>query len=197
MASKAKKQEMERQSTRQFLGITGCTDYCLETKHGDLVFFIIKPTNISTMSEASIKARIYALMTVLKGLPELEMYSTNSRENYTDNKAHLQERLEVEDIPAIRKLLEQDQKFLDMIQVTMATARDFLIIIRLRNTKESEIFPYLSRIEKSLKDQGFTASRANKADIYKLLAVYHEQNVTTESFEDFDFDGERWIILGD
>jgi len=197
MANKEKKREQERQSTRQLLGIKGCTDYCLQTGHGDLVFFIVKPTNISTMSETSIQARIYALMTVLKGLPGIEMFCTNSRENYEDNKQNLRDRLEVEDMPALRKLLEQEQVFLDVTQVKMATARDFLIIIRLRDTKDSEIFPYLSRIEKSLKDQSFSVARAGKNELYKLLAVYHEQNVTTDSFEQFDFDGERWVITGD
>jgi hypothetical protein len=37
--------------------------------------------------------------------------------------------------------------------------------------------------------------RADETDIKRLLAVYFEQNVTTERFEDFD--GERWIVLGD
>jgi len=57
------------------------------------------------------------------------------------------------------------------------------------------VFPYLSRIEKSLKDQGFTARRADNADIKRLLGVYYEQNVTTEKFEDYD--GERWVIIGE
>ena len=54
---------------------------------------------------------------------------------------------------------------------------------------------YLSRIEKSLKEQGFSVKRADKVDIKRILAVYFEQNVTTEKFEDFD--GERWIILNE
>ena len=74
----------------------------------------------------------------------------------------------------------------------MATAREFLILIRLQNEKQTEIFPYLSRIEKTLKEQGFTVKRADKEDIKRILAVYYEQNVTTERFEDFD--GERWVI---
>ncbi len=79
-----------------------------------------------------------------------------------------------------------------LIQVQMATAREFLIMVRLREEKESEVFPYLSRIEKSLKEQGFSVKRADRADIKRILAVYYEQNVTTERFEDFD--GERWIM---
>jgi len=185
----------ERESTRQFMGINGIKDYCLRTTHGELVFFHIKPTNLSTLSEASISARIYAFMTVLKGLAEIEMLCLNSRENFEDNKRNIRARMEKEDNPAIRKLLEQDLTHLDRIQVQMATSRIFLIIIRLKDEKESEVFPYLSRIEKSLTDQGFTVKRADETDIKQLLAVYFEQNVTSERFEDFD--GERWIILGD
>jgi hypothetical protein len=185
----------ERESTRQFMGISGIKGYCLQTVHGELVFFHIKPTNLSTLSEASISARIYALMTVLKGLAEIEMLCLNSRENFEDNKRNIRARMEKEDNPAVRKLLEQDLTHLDRIQVQMATSREFLIIIRIRDEKESEIFSYLSRIEKSLKDQGFTVKRADETDIKRLLGVYFEQNVTTKRFEDFD--GERWIILGE
>lgn len=37
--------------------------------------------------------------------------------------------------------------------------------------------------------------RGDKSDIKRLLGVYYEQNVTTEKYEDYD--GERWIVLGD
>ena len=118
-----------------------------------------------------------------------------SRENFEDNKRFLRERMEQEQNHVVRKLLEKDLVFLDQIQVQMATAREFLILIRLKNEKEKEVFPYLSRIEKSLKEQGFTVKRAENEDIKCILAVYFEQNVTTERFEDFD--GERWVILND
>lgn len=172
------------------------TDYNLETYRGDrLVYYMIKPTNISVLSEESISARIYALMTVLKGMAELEFLCLNSRESFEDNKRFLRSRMDQESNPAVRKLVEQDLIHLDRIQVQMATAREFLVIIRLRNEKESEVFPYLSRIEKTLREQGFSAKRAVKEDIKRLLAVYFEQNVTTEKFEDFD--GERWLIFGE
>jgi len=57
------------------------------------------------------------------------------------------------------------------------------------------VFSYLSRIEKNLKDQGFSATRADNADIKRILAVYFEQKVTSDRYEDFD--GERWVVLGD
>ena len=194
---KLKKQEAKRQaSTRQLIGAKEITDYSLVTYgQGELVYFIVKPTNISVLSQASVGARIYALMTVLKGVAEIEMLCLNSGESFEDNKRFLRFRIEQEENPVVRKLLEKDLTHLDRIQVQMATAREFLIVIRLKDEKETEVFPYLARIEKSLKEQGFSVKRADKEDIKRLLAVYYEQNVTTEKFEDFD--GERWIIPDD
>ena len=196
MSRKEKKAAKQKQTTRQLINTKAVTDHSLMTCRGDeLVYFIIKPSNISVLSEASVSARIYALMTVLKGMAEIEMCCLNSRENFEDNKRFLKSRVEQEDNPAVRKLLEADLTFLDRIQVQMATAREFLIIIRLRDEKESEVFPYLNRIEKTLREQGFSTKRAGKEDIKRLLAIYFEQNVTTDEFEDYD--GERWVVLGE
>ncbi|MEA4986466.1 MAG: hypothetical protein VB095_00155 [Anaerovorax sp.] len=195
MRRKEKTTKEHKNSTRELMGITEITDYSLVTSFGELVYFIIHPTNISVLSESSVSSRIYALMTVLKGIAEIEMLCLNSKENFDDNKEHLKKRMEEEENPIIRKLLMQDSTNLDRMQVQMATAREFLIIIRLKNEKESDVFPYLSRIEKSLKDQGFTARRADNADIKRILGVYFEQNVTTDRYENFD--GERWIVLGE
>lgn len=193
---KGRKEAEKRLSTRQFIGAKEVTDYSLKTYgHGELVYFIVKPTNISVLSEASIRARIYALMTVLKGVAEIEMLCLNSRESFEDNKQFLRSRMKREENPVVRRLLEQDQTHLDRIQVQMATAREFLILIRLKEEKEPDVFSYLSRIEKSLKEQSFSVKRADQEDIKRIFAVYYEQNVTTEKFEDFD--GERWIIPED
>lgn len=186
----------QRLSTRQLMNTRRITEYSLETYDGDeLVYFMIRPTNLSVLSESSVGARVYALMNVLKGVAEIEMLCLNSRENFEENKGFLRRRAEEERNPVIRQLLERDQIFLDRIQVQMATAREFLILIRLRNQKGKDVFSYLDRIEKSLKEQGFDSRRADEEDIKRILAVYYEQNVTSEKFEDFD--GERWIIPDD
>jgi hypothetical protein len=196
MNRKEKKEEKQKRFTRQLINTRAVTDHSLATCRGDeLVDCIIKPTNISVLSEASISARIYALMTVLKGMAELEFLCLNSRESFEDNKRFLKSRLEQENNPAVRRLLEYDLTHLDRIQVQMATAREFLVAIRLHDEKESEVFPYLNRIEKTLREQGFIAKRADKEDIKRILAVYFEQNVTTERFEEYD--GNRWVILND
>lgn len=190
-----KKYDKNSISTQGLINIKAITDYSLITEYGGLVYFIIKPTNISVLSESSISNRIYALMTVLKGITDVEMICLNSKENFDDNKIYLKKRMEEETNPIIQKLLQSDSQNLDRLQVQTATSREFLIIIRLQNQKDGENLPYLSRIEKILKEQGFTAKRADNDDIKKIIAVYFEQNVTTDSYEDFD--GERWVILGE
>lgn len=159
------------------------------------IYFTIKPSNMSVLSETSISARVYSLMTVLKGMTEIEICCLNSRENFDGNKRFLNERIDVEENNTVRRLLQLDLNFLDRIQVQMATAREFLIIVRLKDEDKNEMFAYLNRIEKTLREQGFDVKRANNEDIKRILAVYFEQNVTTEKFEEFD--GERWVILND
>ena len=195
MSRRKREAAARRESTRQLMNIDGITNYCIQTKHGDLVFFIVKPTNIAVLSGASVSARIFALMNVIKGVADIEMLALNSKESFEDNKNFYRSRTEAENNPQIRKLLEKDSAHLDRIQALMASAREFYILIRLRDEKESEVFPYLSRIEKSIKDQGFTSRRANEQDIKKMLGVYYEQNVTTEQYEDSD--GDRWVIMNE
>ena len=191
--SRKKKRRSKDQSTTELMGIDGITEYSICTKLGDLVFFIIKPTNISVLPDASVSSRIYALLNVVKGQTDVEMLAMNSAESFESNKNYYRSRLESEELPAIRKLLEQDSTHLDRIQVLMASAREFYIMIRLRNEKESEIFPYLARIEKNIKDNGFITRRANEQDIKRMLGVYFEQNVTTERYDNYD--GERWVTM--
>ena len=162
---------------------------------GFFLFFAIKPTNISVLPATGVGARIYALLNVVKGMAEIEMLALNSKESFENNKAFYRQRANEEELPVIRKLLEQDSKHLDRIQVLMASSREFYILVRLQGKKESDVFSYLSRIEKSIKDNGFTVRRATEEDLKRMLGVYFEQNVTTERYEDHD--GERWVLFGE
>lgn len=195
MNRKQRKKDAREQSTRQLMGIDDFTDYGIATRMGNLVFFAIKPTNISVLPGSGVGARIYALLNVIKGQAEIEMLALNSKESFENNKDFYRQQANLEDLPAIRKLLEQDSAHLDRIQVLMASSREFYILVRLQGKKESDVFSYLSRIEKSIKDNGFTVRRATEQDLKRMLGVYFEQNVTTERFEDYD--GERWIIMGE
>ena len=148
MNRKKKNAAQQRQTSRELIDIQKITEYGLLTSHGELVFFSIEPTNLSVHSPESIGSRIYALMTVLKGMAEIEMLALNSKESFEDNKRHYRQLREQEQLPVIRKLLERDMMGLDRLQVQMATAREFFVIVRLKNEKDSDIQSYLSRIQK-------------------------------------------------
>ena len=187
-----KKKKQEQMSTRQLMGVTEITEYSLKTVSSEAAFFSIKPCNISILSEESLSGKIYSLMSVLKGVAEIEFLCLNSRESFEGNKSFLRSRIAAESNPAVRSLLEQDIQYLDHIQAQTATAREFLLVVRLRNLKDKEIYSHLNRIEKILTENSFTVRRYGREDIKTLLAVYYEQNVTTEIFDNHD--GERWII---
>lgn len=187
-----KKKNNPQQSIRQLMGITEITEYSLKTASSETVFFSIKPCNISILSEESLSGKIYSLMSVLKGVSEIEFLCLNSRESFESNKNFLRSRIAKEENPTVLSLMEQDIQYLDHIQAQTATAREFLLVVRIRGLKDKEIFSHLNRIEKILTENGFTVRRYAREDIKTLLAVYYEQNVTTELFENID--GERWLI---
>lgn len=189
--NKVKKVQKKKKSTRSLMNIQTLTDHsllCLDQT--GLVFFLIQPPNLSVMSSENISARIFSLTNVLKGISELEILCLNSRDNFEYNKIFMRERISETENESIRDLLEQDLTHLDKIQIQTATARLFTLVIRIKKEDQAEIFPLLRRIEKLLKLQGFQVIRADKEELKELLAVYFEQNVTTERFEDVD--GERW-----
>lgn len=185
-----------KESTRDLIGLKEVREHSFITTAGaEVVFFLMKPSNLSVMSEDGLRARIYSLVTVLKGVSEIDMMCLNSKESYDDNKRFLRKRLKEERNPVVRKLLEADLQHLDLMQVQMATAREFLLLVRPKEKNEREKENTLIRIEKLLEEQGFKVRRAGMSDIKRILAVYFEQNVTTEEFEDTD--GERWVIFGE
>lgn len=113
--SKKRKEEKQKASTRKLIGIKDISDFSLVTyNNGELVYFLVKPSNISVLSDESIRARVYALMTVLKGMAEIEMCAYNSRENFDGNKRYLKKRMDEETNYVIRQLLEKDMTHLDI-----------------------------------------------------------------------------------
>ncbi|PWJ19771.1 hypothetical protein [[Clostridium] innocuum] len=186
-----KKKKRKRQSTRELINTKTITDYSLQQYGGDeLVFFLMEPQNLSVMSRENIGSKIFALTNVLKGMAELEMVCLNSRDNFEENKLFLKKRMDTEENEKVRQLLQKDLLHLDKIQIQTATARLFLLTVRIKPNDQVEVMQLIHRIEKLIKLQNLTVKRASKDDLKSMLAVYFEQNVTTDRFEDRD--GERW-----
>jgi hypothetical protein len=79
------------------MNIKSITEWSIIPLHGDeIIFFLIQPTNVSVLSRESLKARVNALINVLKWFAEVELLCLNSRENFEHNKRHLASRIEQE-----------------------------------------------------------------------------------------------------
>ena len=185
---KQKKELQRHQSTRQLMGIDQLTDHGLKTAKGELVFYLVSPDNLSVLSSDGVRNRVRALTELLRGTEAVELLALDSRESFQSNKLYYQERLEKETVPAIREMLRQDMDHLDEIQSTTASAREFAVVHRIA-PKASEDYSALKQLEKRIRDCGFHVRMAEEQDVKRILAVYYQQDVTTEHFECFD--GER------
>ena len=188
MNRKQKKELLRRLSTRQLMGIDQLTEHGLKTARGELVFYLVSPDNLSVLSAEGVRGRVRALTELLRGMEAVELLALDSRESFQNNKHHYQERLEREELPALRELLRQDMAHLDEIQSTTASAREFAFAYR-KDEKSSDEAGFLKQLEKRIRDCGFHVRMADGQDMKRLLAVYYQQDVTTEHFESFD--GER------
>lgn len=186
-----RQKKKDARSTQSLLGIGRITEFSIHTRTGDLVFFCIRPTNLSVLPAEGVTERIYALLAVLKSMEEVELLVLNASESFDGNKAFYHARLERETEPAVRRLLEQDAQHLDRIQVSMASARQFFLVLRLRGHSDTDTLPYLARVEKSIRDCGFRVKRADGRMIKQMLALYFTQNVTAAELDDVD--GARWV----
>lgn len=190
--NKQKKRKKKNASTRALMNIKTISEYSICCSNSiELVFFIIQPPNLSVMSTDSIGAKIFAMTNVLKGIDNLEIFCLNSRDNFEYNKIFMKERIELEKNAKVQELLKEDLLHLDKIQIQTATARSFALVVRIKEDERAELFPLIRRIEKLLKMQNFMVHKANKEELKEMLAIYYEQNVTSDRFEDMD--GERWI----
>ena len=186
MTRKQKKELRQRQSTRQLMGIDQLTEHGVKTPRGELVFFLIRPDNLSVLSKDGIQNRVRSLTDLISGTDTVQILALDSRESFQKNKLWYQERLEQETNPKIRELLLSDMRHLDEIQTTTASAREFALAYQIDRISGENTEALLARMEKDIREWGFHVRLARDQDVKRLLAVYYQQDVTTEYFEGFD-----------
>lgn len=195
---KLQKNKKTNNGTSQLIGVKSFSRNGLLTDgRGELAFYLVRPTNISVLSQTSIAVKVRHLMQLLTAQPDMEICCLDDQECFDGNKEYLVKRMDEEKNPKIRALLDKDLKFLDSIQVQMSTARQFMFIVRLRNNSEEQSFTNLNRIEKVFSEQGFDARKAAKSDIKRILSLYFGSGALMNE-EIPDTDGEivaqKWII---
>lgn len=194
-AKETRQKKKKGRSTQELIGIKTFTKYGLETAKGELLFYLVSPTNISVLSHTNIEIKIRHLMMVLSAIPNVEITCTDSCECFDDNKSYLQMRLSEEQNPKVRKVLKKDVEMLDHVQAEMATARQFLFIMRCKGMKPEQIFQTANRTEKVISEQGFEVQRMKKAEIKRFLAIYFEASMNGDQMPDTD--GEQFYEVDD
>lgn len=196
MVIKEKQQKKRKgHSVQDLIGIKTFTKYGLATNKGELLFYLVSPTNISVLSHTNIEIKIRHLMMVLSAIPDIEIACTDASECFDDNKAYLHDRLQNEHNPKVQKIIKKDIDYLDAMQMEMATARQFMFIARLKNTKDKQTFDTANRVEKVISEQGFEVRRMQKTDIKRFLALYFEASMNGEQMPDID--GEQFYAFAE
>ncbi len=180
-----------KSSLQELIGIDGFTKYGLSVGKYELLFYIVRPTNISVLSKSSIEAKIYNLKMLLSAIPELEISCIDSAESFEDNKNYLKERAEKEDNLRVREIINKDLDFLDETQNEMSSSRQFMFILRLKTQKEKQIFESNNIIEKSIFSQGFEVRRMSKDEIKRFLALYFSTSLNGELIPDSEVFGKE------
>jgi hypothetical protein len=191
------KKKKQNNATQQLIGVKSFSRNGIQTDgHGELVFYLVRPTNISVLSQTSIAIKVRHLMQLLSVQPDIEICCLDDCECFDGNKEYLKTRIEEERNPKIKSLLDKDRKFLDGIQLAMSTARQFMLVYRLRNQSDEQGFAELNRIEKAISEQGFEVKRAGKSAIKRFLSIYFGQRTGDEELPDVDGEKalQKWML---
>ena len=95
-----------KMSTAELVGISSFSRNGLQTyQHGELVYFLVQPTNISVLSESNFALKIQHLMQLLSVQPDIEIICADARENFEYNKLSLARKAEKEDNLKVQLLL--------------------------------------------------------------------------------------------
>ena len=190
---KERKRLKQRQSTRQLMGIRKLLPHGVAIPGGSLVFFLIHPDNLSVLSAEGIRQRVTALSNLFRAEEQVEVLGLDSRESFQQNQVYYQTRLEEETTPKIRELLQKDISYLDEIQTTSASSREFVLVLRMEEQAALDEGG-LRQKDKSLCDHGISVRLAEEQDVKRLLVSYYLHDADPESLEDVD--GERVVFHG-
>lgn len=183
-----KKEATAKQTTRQLIGIDEITDSGLKTSHGRLIFFAIKPTNLSVQPPEAVSNRIYALMTVLKGQAEIEMLALNSKESFEDNKRHYRQRAAEEDLPVISRLLQASKNVRGaMLFNILSYMSDRLLTIGNTTAALDELYVWLS----DNVSVGTTIIEYIRNTLKRVRKKESNLIMASQNLEDFDREGIR------
>ena len=179
---------MKKISAKSKIGIVTITDRgeLIKTDDSKTIFFRVEPSNLSVLSETSIRTKIINLAKLDKVMGGIQMYALDDRENYSANRKFIRDRIDEETIPEIRQILEKEEKYIKTIEADSSSARIFLISFRIVPQLETKIMNELNHFKQLASQSQLSVQQLNKEDIKKLLAVYFKHDTTSDTFPDID-----------
>ncbi|MBQ3462592.1 MAG: hypothetical protein IJH36_05675, partial [Clostridia bacterium] len=84
----------------------------------------------------------------------------------------------------------KDMDFLDSVQTDISTARQFMLVARIKGGT-SDKQKSSADIERKLREEGFDFRHLKKPDIKRMLAIYFDASLYGEQMPDID--GEQFL----
>lgn len=181
-----------KQKTKMIMGVSSLGDDYLQTYHDTKkVGILISPTNLSVLSKDIVTSKIRGLTDVLKVVNNPELLCVNSTQSYESNKHYLEKLIEKEKNTAINDLNYADIDFLDDIRINMSTSREFFLVLTFKNETKEQIRSSIRRTVQMLTEAQFIVKVADKNDLKRILSIYWENNIYSDTYPDYD--GEQYI----
>lgn len=183
-----------KSSTNDLIGAASIEDNCLITKKGVKAgFLIISPVNLNVLSQSVIQSKVDNLAKSIKEIGSCEILAINSAQSYEHNKRFLSQQLLREGSDEVKKIDRQDISFLDEVQVSMATSREFLLKLCFLSENFQQVAAALEKMRQIMTQNDFVVRSANRHDLKRMMEIYLEQNIYEEEMQDFD--GERYAPI--
>lgn len=174
-------------TVKKEIGITGLGDGCIIKENGTkVVFFEIEPSNLAVLSEYNIRNRVMALSSLMQVVGQLEMFTLDARENYSENRSFIRKRIAEEKNPAIKNILLREERYIKTIEAESSTARIFLLAFSIPKGSETKGANQLEHFRQLANASALNVRRLNIDEVKTILAVYYKNDTTTDHFEDFE-----------
>lgn len=168
--------------------------YMTITPNGELIrsdktyvyFFKVEPSNLAVLSSINIRTKILSLASLEKQMGQIEMYALDDRENYGENRKFLRDRIAAEENIYIRRILEEDEKFIREVEADASSARTFLISFRVPQAQHQNFEVQLKNFERLANQSELKIHRIKKEELKEMIAVYFQSDTTSGSFPDVD-----------
>lgn len=191
-SKKTTKQELHTQqllNLKQFvpLRIGESNAVAVEGEDGTLyTYLMLRPDNISVLGRGEVLAKIRNLQHVLEDIAEIQILCLSSAQNYEENKRYYRRLAEKARNPMIRRLCQQEVGYLDEVNISMSTSREFAIILHHRAERLEDARHGIMQAVQLIKEHRFHVHIADEDSFKRLLAIYYVGDIYAEHVPEWD-----------